>query len=119
LTSGVWYVSAVVSSGVGVARANGFNDAPTSLSVGANVDVAITTTGGEGLMISSNGSYVGSISSICVSDTQGVCVPVPPPTPTPMATSTLVDNPAQNAFNGMVLFMMAFWGIIWFFRKAR
>lgn len=36
------------------------------------------------------------------------------------ASSTVlqyVDNPSQDIYQGMVLFMSAFWGIIWFFRK--
>jgi len=34
-------------------------------------------------------------------------------------TTQLVDNPAQNMFNGMVLLIVGFFGTIWFFRRPR
>jgi len=41
----------------------------------------------------------------------------------PIATSSsgfaLVDNPVLDLFLGMVLFFVAFWGVIWLFRRSR
>jgi len=40
-------------------------------------------------------------------------------TSTATSTDVTVDNPNQNLFNGVILFMLSFWGVIWFFRKNK
>jgi len=47
----------------------------------------------------------------------------PVPTPTgggfPTTTVSVVDNPTQDVFNGVVLYCIGLFGIVWFFRKQK
>jgi len=89
---------------------------------GDNVDVEIPDTTGIG----DNGhiliyaSTQGSIQNLCISDTLGECGGTPDPDPaTTTATTTVqtVDNPSQNVFNGMLLFMLSMFFAIFLARK--
>jgi len=39
------------------------------------------------------------------------------PTPTATTTITAVDSAVDDLYHGVILYMIGFWGVIWFFRK--
>jgi len=47
---------------------------------------------------------------------EGDCLPPPPPDP-PTATSTIISNPNQDFFNGILLFLIGMFGMIYIFKK--
>jgi len=77
------------------------------------------TAGGGSTCGGSPCDFSGTVSSLCTSDTIGECAPPPAPPEAAIGTSTPVDSAASDLFYGVLLFVIGFWGMIWFFRKSR
>jgi len=75
---------------------------------------------GNWLELSST-NFTGSLDYICVSDTSTADCPDPSGGGSTGTTTPpqIVDNPAQDVYNGMILFLCGFFGMIWFFRRNR
>jgi len=118
--STTYYVSytAVGSGNIRVSlRGNSTNSAEPNLS-GSQTDYSLTTGAGNStiyLNFYDNNSFSGTLSNICITDTVGACTPTPSPSIT--AATTTVDTAVGTLYNGIVLFMVGFYGMIWFFRK--
>jgi len=82
-----------------------------AVSAGTPTGFIITNNVGGGVY------HSGVVSNVCVTDTSGDCEATPSGGTTASTTYMFVDNPPQDIFNGLVLFITSFWGIIWFFRK--
>jgi hypothetical protein len=63
------------------------------------------------------GAY--SISGLCITDTSGDCESGGGggSGTTTVATTTLISDPNRDFFNGQLLFLIGFFGIIWLFKK--
>lgn len=122
--AGTNYVSAVVSnaSHFQLSCYDGSANPCTgiSLSDGENFDVSMNFDSTAGLYIFGNGGGGWTVSDLCVTDTLGDCGSAPPPMPTStVASTTVMNNPNQDFFNGIVAFFAMFYGMIWLFRKQR
>jgi len=85
---------------------------------GTYTDEPFTYTSGSDTGIYIHGLLDGSVSELCITDEIGGCGSAPTPSST-VASTTIVDNPAQNIYNGMVLFLGFLWFTVWFFSKKR
>jgi len=123
LQGGNWFVSWVQTGGEEIRYL--CDNYPTSCSYNGHtatfVDQSWNVSGGTatGFSITNNvggGDYNnGVISEVCISDTVGACAS----SGTATATSTSVDSAVDDLYHGVVIFLVGFWGVIWFFRKNR
>jgi len=98
----------------------------TSRSSYADVNVQLCGTVGSGggnqahSSTGATGSWTGSSASSFDTATDVVeGSPPPPPATTTEATRTPVDSANQDLFYGVLLFMVGFWGTVWFFKKTK
>jgi len=121
--TGTWYVS-FLWSGTGTPRysCNGTVDNCARNLAGSSpvVDAVLSTAGASaalGLYFNDNtGTFAGDISEICISDTEGACAGG---SSAASSTTTAVDSAVDDLYHGVVIFLVGFWGVIWFFRKNR
>jgi len=122
----------------GVMRVN-INNADTSSNVGpfnltgSQSDYPMTPVSGNPTYIQfyDNGSFIGTVSDLCITDTPGGCGSPTPPTPGPTSfncvkdassTSCLVqvqDNPTLDFFLGIFTFMGGLIFMVWLFKMRR
>jgi len=103
---------------------------------GVYVDVPVVISGS---WVSSTSDIIGgdtdssgilNFDSLCVSDTIGACEGLPPPPPTTpyipfpfpgheaSTTYQIVDNPNQDCFMGVILFLLTFYGLVILLSKS-
>jgi hypothetical protein len=134
-TSGTTYYISSTYAGTGhygFAQDSGYTESPVSASWTAH---SVTMTTSDSALNWSNlffsGTFSGTLSSICITDTSGDCE-ASPPTPATDASSTspcaslgtttdcfVVFNPNQDVANGVFFFFIGFWGVIWLFAKKK
>jgi len=134
LTAGTWYLN-FTYSGTGNFNVNGFATGDAD-HTGSEIDYVVTTLFFTRIEIWDHTSFVGTISNVCVTDTPGDCASggggggsgngvfpdgseVFPGIATTTIVFSIVDNPTQDFFNGMVLFLMCNFGLIWVFKSRR
>jgi len=63
------------------------------------------------------GSFSGTVSEICVTDTPGECGGTPPSPGTGSTTVMVVQNAAEQMFDAMILFLASMAFMVWLMRK--
>jgi len=120
-----WYVSATVTATENLGISFLCDNYPTTCSLFRKtttfVDEPYSVAGGTATgfdMTNNQGGAVynnGVVAELCISDTVGACSS----TATATSTTTDVDSAVDDLYHGVVLFLIGFWGVIWFFRKNR
>jgi len=120
------YVSFMAEgTGAGTVRtkSGASNGDATAWGLGLNEDIPLTVinnTTWNSILIQAN-TFEGTVTDICVSTTEGECgeTPPEPPGPTPLtASTTIIVNPTQDLFNGILLLFLSFALLIWVFKKV-
>jgi len=134
LTNGtLYYVYATAATGGGTLsiggykRGSGFAWVNHAWDPSSTVHTSFTTTGpsGSDLSIANTSSvpntFAGTYGPVCISDVsdadaQAACGVTPPAAGTAAATTT-VDTVANTLSTGFYIFFIAFFGVVWLFRK--
>lgn len=118
LTAGTWYLSADLTTSAGTLRF--CDNDETCFSSGTDwVAYEFTSTGSAYLQWYSNGTFIGSVKSLCITDTSGQCELPPEEQATTSATATTTANMETTLFNGMVLFLGTFGLLAFYFKKNK
>jgi len=129
-----YYIVGSVSGSVGSVAigaqdfGNGARADQDAVAGGGDFHFSITTSGGTNNWFtalkaepySGTSATDGSVDSLCFSDVSYADCGYNPPSPdasTTVATTTTINNPNQDVFNGVLLFFIGFFGIIWLFKK--
>lgn len=117
------YYVVIMDSGSGGYRfyfSNNIVSTYHAMTPGGTTEFILTPPGSSSFAyIYDMGTFTGSVTSVCISDTSFAECPggsSPTGTTTLLATST-VDKALDITYNGVLLYVIGFWGMIWFFRK--
>jgi len=79
-----------------------------------DTNAAQTPAGAHSIQMTMSSGHASLVAVALSPDT-----PTPPPATTTTATTTTIDNPNQDFTNGVLLFLIGFFGMIWLFGKRR
>jgi len=123
---GTYYFS-FTAVGTGTGEEGVFGDTTFTtnpFSNGTVIDDPVTVPPGDSSWNSyvwgDSGSFMGTVSDMCWSDSAGECEAAPPgpEASTTNATTTYIQNPNQDLFNGILIFFLAAAFVVWTFKRV-